>query len=112
MYPAEGPCRRTQNRPSRSPHIRVRLEPAVAQVRRWNVGDLASAKVRREVVEILEAGQPWYEGGADRLEAVQRTALWRRLTGDRGFQTEYWLGRLDNQAEPQLVDLLPSAAGR
>lgn len=92
--------------------FKLRLEPAVAQVRRWNVSDLASAEVRREVAEILEAGQPWYEGEAGRLETVQRTALWRRLTGDRGFQTEYWLGRLENQAEPQLVDLLPGAAGR
>ena len=81
-------------------------------MRRWNVSDLASAEVRRKVIEILEAGQPWYERAEDRLEMVQRAALWRRLTGDRGFQLEYWLGRLENQAEPQLVDLLPSAAGR
>lgn len=92
--------------------FKLRLEPAVAQVRRWDVSDLASASVRREVVKILEARQPWYEGGADRLEAVQRAALWRRLTGDRGFQIEYWLGRLENQAQPQLVDVLPSAFGR
>lgn len=92
--------------------FKLRLEPAVAQVRRWNVSDLASGQVQREVAEILEVGQPWYERGADRLEAVQRTALWRRLSGDRTFQTEYWLGRLENQAEPQLVDILPSAAGR
>lgn len=92
--------------------FKLRLEPAVAQVRRWDVSDLASAEVRREVAGILEAGQPWYEGGADRLEVVQRTALWRRLSGDRNFQTEYWFGRLENQAEPQLVDILPGAAGR
>jgi hypothetical protein len=92
--------------------FKLRLEPAVAQVRRWNVSDLASAEVRREVAEILEARQPWYNGAEARLEVVQRAALWRRLTGDRGFQLEYWLGRLENQARPQLVDLLPSAAGR
>jgi hypothetical protein len=92
--------------------FKLRLEPAVAQVRRWNVSDLASAEVRRKVVEILEAGQPWYDGAEARLEVVQRAALWRRLTGDRGFQLEYWLGRLENQAGPQLVDLLPSAAAR
>lgn len=92
--------------------FKLRLEPAGAQVRRWDVSDLASPATRREVVKTLEARQPWYEGGADRLEAVQRAALWRRLTGDRGFQLEYWLGRLENQAGPQLVDLLPSAAGR
>lgn len=92
--------------------FKLRLEPAVAQQRRWDISDLASADVRREVVEILEAGQPWYASAEDRLEVVQRAALWRRLTGDREFQLEYWLGRLENQAEPQLVDLLPSAAGR
>jgi hypothetical protein len=92
--------------------FKLRLEPAVAQTRRWNVSDLASAEVRHEVVEILQAGQPWYVGAEARLEVVQRAALWRRLTGDRGFQLEYWLGRLENQAGPQLVDLLPGAAGR
>lgn len=92
--------------------FKLRLEPAVTQARRWNVSDLASAEVRRRVVETLEARQPWYEGGLDRLEMVQRAALWRRLTGDREFQLEYWLGRLENQAEPRLVDLLPGAAGR
>ena len=92
--------------------FKLRLEPAVAQVRRWDVGDLASPDVRREVAEILETGQPWYAAGEDRLEVVQRAALWRRLTGDRGFQLEYWLGRLENQPEPQLVDILPGAAGQ
>jgi hypothetical protein len=92
--------------------FKLRLEPSVDQVRRWDVSDLASPEVRREVVEVLEARQPWYESQLDRLEVIQRAALWRRLTGDRGFQLEYWLGRLENQAGPQLVDLLPSAAGR
>jgi hypothetical protein len=78
----------------------------------FDVADLASPEVRRQVIETLEAGQPWYDSAETRLEVVQRAALWRRLTGDRGFQLEYWLGRLENHAGPQLVDLLPSAAGR
>jgi hypothetical protein len=91
--------------------FKLRLEAAVDQARRWDVSDLGSPDVRRRVVEILEEVQPWYAAGEDRLEVVQRAALWRRLTGDRDFQLEYWLGRLENQARPQLVDLLPSAAG-
>lgn len=98
-------------RRSRSDRVRymfkVRLNPSVRQVRLWDVSDLHDPEVQEQVRRQLAESQPWYEHAAGRLEQAQRAALWRRLSGDPGFQVEYWLGRLENQGRPHLRDLLP-----
>lgn len=97
-----------RNRTDRSRYMfKVRLNPSVEQVRLWDTSDLDDPEVRERVRRRLSEGQPWYEGPTARLEQVQRAALFRRLSDDPTFQVEYWLGRLENQAQPRLADLLP-----
>jgi hypothetical protein len=87
--------------------FKVRVNPSVPQVRLWDTADLEQAAVLDQVRAILARPEPWFEGAAARLEQVQRTALFRRMSGDPAFQLEYWLGRLENQASPRLREILP-----
>jgi hypothetical protein len=87
--------------------VKLRLNPRVDQVRLWDTSDLDDPSVTEQVETILTRSEPWYEGGAARLEQIQRAALFRRLSGEPDFQVEYWLGRLDNKARPRLDELLP-----
>lgn len=97
-----------RNRTDRSRYMfKLRLNPSVPQVRLWDAADLDDPEVLERVRHRLSESQPWYEGPTARLEQVQRAALFRQLSGDRNFQVEYWLGRLENQAQPRLADLLP-----
>jgi hypothetical protein len=90
--------------------FKLRLGAQVPQVRLWDTSDLEDAHVLRRVERVLSTSEPWYEAATARLEQVQRAALWRKLSGNRDFQVEYWLGRLENQASPRLVDLMPGRA--
>jgi hypothetical protein len=72
--------------------FKVRLNPTVRQVRLWNTDDLHDPEVAR----ILGRSYPWYEAASGRLEIVNRSKLWRDLTGDDTFDTGYWLTRLEN----------------
>ena len=47
---------------------------------------------------ILGSPEPWH-GNEARLEVVNRIKLWRHLTGDARFDVDYWLTRLENQAD-------------
>lgn len=87
--------------------FKVRLNPKVQQVRLWDAEDVVEEAVREQVREVLARPEPWFEGATARLEQLQRAALFRRLSGDPAFQLEYWLGRLENQAEPRLRALHP-----
>ena len=97
-----------RNRTDRVRHMfKLRLGARAPQVRLWDTSDLGDEAVQQRVKWILGTSEPWYEQATARIEQVQRAALWRRLTGDPDFQVEYWLGRLENQPEPRLADLLP-----
>ncbi len=82
-----------QNKTDRIRYMfKIRLNPVVRQVRLWNTDDLDSPEVSRQ----LGKGFPWYEAASGRLEIVNRSKLWRYLTGDDTFDTGYWLTRLEN----------------
>lgn len=85
---------------------KVRLNPSSPQVRRWNLDDFehlhgspsdhvfatwdphsAAAQFRNP--------EPWFELGTGRLETVNRARLWRYLTGDEGFDADWYLTRTE-----------------
>jgi len=73
--------------------FKIRLNPTVRQVRFWDTSDLDDPAVRAN----LRQGFPWYEGSTGRLEITNRARLWRSLTGDATYDTDYWLTRLENE---------------
>ncbi len=98
-----------QNRTDRRRYMfKLRLNPAVRQLRLWNTQDLeAGYQSQREIYtrgardggvqDILSRREPWFEAASGRLEIVNRIKLWRFLTGDSEFDVHYWLGRLENK---------------
>ncbi len=102
-----------QNRTDRMRYMyKIRLNPSVRQLRLWNTDDLNdetgahqpifAGEKRDDVQAILAKMEPWYEAGDGRLEIVNRTLLWRFLTGDENFDVHYWLTRLENMPENRL----------
>ena len=100
--------------PNPSKHDRwmykIRLNPAVPQVRLWNVDDLADvhndasdhifATARFDsVAHILRQMQPWQEGHESRYELMERARLWRYLSGDEKYDVDYYLTRLEQRAQ-------------
>jgi hypothetical protein len=94
--------------------FKVRLNPAVRQMRLWNTDDLTeevgkqtpifSKETPKEGIQaILNAREPWFEDGAARLEILNRIKFWRFLTGDENFDAHYWLTRLENMPERQVM---------
>lgn len=61
--------------------FKLRLNPMVRQRRLWNTDDLDDPEVRRT----LQQGHRW-QGRDQRLELMNRVALWRSLTGDPEFE--------------------------
>ena len=101
-----------QNKTGRTRYMyKIRLNPAVRQLRLWNTTDLTAAdhqhqtifggadKNRQDIQTILGSREPWFEAGAGRLEFINRIKLWRFLTGDDKFDAHYWLTRLENMPE-------------
>lgn len=88
--------------------FKVRLNPRVEQVRLWDVSDLDDPKVRERIRERLYSREAWFEEASGHVEEIQRTALFRRLSGDASFEeVEFRLARLENQQIPRMRDLLP-----
>jgi ectoine hydroxylase-related dioxygenase (phytanoyl-CoA dioxygenase family) len=87
---------------------KLRLNPTQPQVRLWDTSDLDARNraddhmfARMEpgtVAAALRHGQPWYEPSVHRLETVQRSLLWRHLTGDSGFDVDWYLTRTERRA--------------
>jgi hypothetical protein len=75
--------------------VKIRLNPTVRQLRLWNTDDLDDP----EVAGILRRQFPWYEHATGRLEIINRALLWRFLTGDPTYDTDYWLTRVENRPE-------------
>ena len=73
--------------------LKLRLNPAVRQLRRWDLADLDDPAV----VSTLRAEHPWMGSADIRLEIVNRIKLWRFLTGDEGFDLDRWLTRIENE---------------
>jgi len=97
-----------QNKTNRRRYMfKLRLNPAVRQLRLWNTEDLDEGyRAPREIFaggegdggvqDILSRSEPWFEAASGRLEIVNRIKLWRFLTGDERFDVHYWLSRLEN----------------
>jgi hypothetical protein len=87
---------------------KLRLNPNQPQVRLWDTSDLEARNraddhmfARMEpgtVAAALRHSQPWYEPSVHRLETVQRSLLWRHLTGDSGFDVDWYLTRTERRA--------------
>ena len=87
---------------------KLRLNPTRPQVRRWDTSDLDARNraddhmfARMEpgtVAAELRRTEPWYEPSVHRLETVQRARLWRYLTGDTGFDVDWYLTRTERRA--------------
>jgi Phytanoyl-CoA dioxygenase (PhyH) len=71
--------------------LKLRLGPAVRQLRLWDTNDVDDPIV----TDTLRHDHPW-TGGDARLEIVNRIKLWRYLTGDAKFDVDYWLTRIGN----------------
>lgn len=100
-------CGRQNQTDRRRYMFKLRLNPAVRQLRLWNTADLdqdyrehqeifTGARGRDNVQDILSQREPWFEEASGRLEIVNRIKLWRFLTGDDSFDVHYWLTRLEN----------------
>jgi hypothetical protein len=87
---------------------KVRLNPRVSQVKRWNTDDFADlhndasdhtfALMRLDsVAQILRSMQPWQKGHEGRYEQMQRAALWRYLSGDPDFDVDFYYTRLEQR---------------
>ena len=91
---------------------KLRLNPTQPQVRLWDTRDLEPRNraddhmfARMEpgmVASELRRSEPWYEPSVNRLETVQRSTLWRYLTGDPDFDVDWYLTRTERRAT--LVD--------
>lgn len=87
---------------------KLRLNPTEPQVRLWDTSDLEARNraddhmfARMEpgtVAAELRRSEPWYEPSVNRLETVQRATLWRYLTGDTGFDVDWYLTRTERRA--------------
>jgi len=88
---------------------KIRLNPVVPQVRLWNQDDFAglhgdasdhvfATVTPGSVAERLRKMQPWQQGHEARYELMQRTRLWRHLSGDPGFDVDYYHTRLEGRA--------------
>lgn len=87
--------------------FKIRLRAGGDQTRRWDVGDLPPGPSPRpifylksqpdpeSVESILTAREPWFEADTGRLEIINRIRLWRYLTGDDGYDADFWMSRLE-----------------
>ena len=94
--------------------FKVRLNPAVRQLRLWNTDDLTEEETKNQTIfggsekkeniqSILGTQEPWFEHADGRIEIINRARLWRFLTGDDRFDVHYWLTRVENMPETVLA---------
>ena len=90
--------------------FKIRMNPTAPQVRKFDLSTLKPQAEQRpiflvkspqpeSVEQILMTPEPWFEQDTGRLEFVNRVKLWRYLTGDPGYDADYWLTRLENLAD-------------
>ena len=98
--------------PNRGDAVRVlgklRLNPTQRQLRLWDTSDLAARNAsddhmfarteRGTVASLLRGSELWFEPSVQRLEIVQRAKFWRYLTGDDGFDVDWYLTRTERRA--------------
>ncbi len=95
---------------------KIRLNPRVPQVRCWDLADFDQvhndptdhvfANSRSDsVAAVLRCRQPWQGEDALRYDMVERIKMWRYMSGDRKFDTDHFLTRLDRPRPDVAVDL-------
>src|SRR6056297_1441494 len=88
---------------------KVRLNPAVPQVRLWDTSDLPDLQnppsdhvfariLPDSVAQVFRTMHPWMSITDHRNEQVQRARLWRYLTGDDTYDVDHYLTRLEARA--------------
>jgi hypothetical protein len=73
--------------------LKLRINARISQRRLFDTTEVHSAAV----YDILHRGHPW-QGIDGRLDLMQRTKLWRYVSGEDDYDVEYYLTRLENQA--------------
>ncbi len=86
---------------------KLRLNPTERQTRRWDTSDLDARNTNSDhvfahtdpeaVAGKLRGTEAWYEQSAYRHELVQRTRLWRYLSGDETFDIDWYLTRTEQR---------------
>lgn len=98
---------------------KIRLNPTRPQVRLWDLGDFAAIQGAPHdhifatyqdstAAAMFRAPQPWFEHGASRLETVNRSRLWRYLSGDDAFDADWYLTRTDRR---EAIDAIAEGDG-
>ncbi len=89
--------------------FKIRLCPSERQCRLWDTSDLETRIEQRPIFwlgdtpdpehihSILTKPEPWHEDDSGRLEYLNRIRFWRYLTGDKHFDADYWVTRVDNE---------------
>jgi hypothetical protein len=107
-------CGRQNKSNTRRYMFKVRLNPAMRQIRLWNTDDLdenvgkqhplfTKETPKDDIQAVLSSYEPWFEEGTKRLEILNRIKMWRFLTGDENFDAHYWLTRLENMPENRVA---------
>ncbi len=89
---------------------KIRLNPTEPQVRNWDLTDFAEVQGQPHdhifanydsdtAAGGFRAAEPWFEAAAGRLETAKRSRLWRYLTGDDAFDSDWYLTRTERRAD-------------
>jgi len=87
---------------------KIRLNPSCPQVRHWDLDDFDEVHGAPHdhifatydddtAAAVFRRPEPWYEFATGRLETVNRSRLWRYLTGDDGFDADWYLSRTEGR---------------
>ena len=89
--------------------FKIRLCPSKRQRRLWDP-NASYDKAQRAIFwtggqqpdsdhlhSILTRPEKWFELDTGRLEYINRIRFWRYLTGDKNFDADYWLTRVENE---------------
>tara|TARA_B100000929_G_scaffold97245_1_gene76244 strand:- start:105 stop:1061 length:957 start_codon:yes stop_codon:yes gene_type:complete len=90
--------------------FKIRLNPSIPQVQLWDTSDLSAHDFEQrpiffrkeptnptDIASLLTRPQPWFEGDTGRLEYINRIRFWRYLLGDKNFDADYWVTRIENE---------------
>ncbi len=87
---------------------KIRLNPTGPQVRSWDLADFDEVHGDRSdhifasyedttAAAMFRHPEGWHEAATGRLETVQRSRLWRYLTGDPTFDADWYLTRTEGR---------------